>query len=130
VALLLRFHGELRWLVALVGAAAIARFAFGWARRAEFRGGDRGLAAAFTGLLDLNLLLGLILAFGLGGGLPPHRVEHMTTMVLAVVAAHLAAIGRRSGDSPAKFRNHLLAVVVALVLILAGVVRLRGGWTW
>ena len=51
----LKLHGELRWLVALVAVIAIVKFGVGWALRTEFKAIDRGLMAAFTGLLDLNL---------------------------------------------------------------------------
>ncbi len=125
---LLKLHGEFRWLVVLVGAIAAIKFAVGWLRGSEFKGMDRGLMAAFTGLLDLNLLMGLILLFGLGGGMISFRMEHAVTMFLAVVTAHLSAIWRRSGDSATRFRNYLALIVVALALVAVGVLRLRGGW--
>lgn len=125
---LLTLHGEVRWLVALVGLAAVVRFAYGSFARGRFGGLDRGLMAGFTGLLDLNLLLGLILLFGLPGGLLRPRLEHAATMVLAVVAAHLSAIWRRSDDDARKFRNNLLVVVIALGLVAVGVLHLRGSW--
>ncbi len=125
---LLKLHGEFRWLVVLIGAIAAIKFAVGWLRGSEFKGMDRGLMAAFTGLLDLNLLMGLILLFGLGGGMISHRMEHAVTMILAVVAAHLSAIWRRKGDSATRFRNNLALIVVALALVTVGVLRLRGGW--
>jgi hypothetical protein len=127
---LLRFHGEVRWLVATVGVAAIVRFAWGAFARVRFGGIDRALMAAFTGLLDLNVLLGLILLFGLPGGLFGYRVEHAATMLLAVVTAHLSAIWRRSDDDARKFRNYLLLVVVALILVVTAIVRLRGHWVF
>ena len=125
---LLTLHGELRWVVALVAVVATAKFALGWTRRAEFKGADRALMAAFTGLLDLNLLLGLILLFRLGGGFVSYRVEHLVTMLLAVVAAHASAAWRKSDDSVKKFRNNLIVIVAATILVVIGVVRLRGGW--
>lgn len=127
---LLTLHGEVRWLVALVGAVALVRFGWGWLRGADHRGLDRGLMAAFTGLLDLNFLLGLVLLVGLGGGLPGYRVEHAVTMILAVSAAHLSAIWRHSGDDARKFRNNLLVIAAALLLVVTGVLRLRGGWVF
>ncbi len=125
---LLTLHGELRWLVALAAVIAIVKFGLGWLRRAEFKGADRALMAAFTGLLDLNLLLGLILLFGLGGGFLSYRLEHLVTMLLAIVAAHASAAWRRSDDSVKKFRNNLIVIVVASILVVVGVIRLRGGW--
>ena len=130
MAFLLRFHGEVRWLVALVGTAAAIKFAVGWLRRGEFKTIDRILMLAFTILLDVNLLLGLTLLFGLSGGLTGYRIEHATTMILALVAAHCSGIWRRSDDATRKFRNNLIVVVLALVLVVVGVIRLRGGWIW
>jgi len=127
---LLKFHGEMRWLVALVGTVAALKFAAGWLRRTEFKAVDRILMLVFTILLDLNLLLGLTLLFSLPGGWVAFRLEHATTMILALVAAHSSAAWRRSDDSTRKFRNNLIVVVLALVLVAVGVIRLRGGWIW
>lgn len=125
---LLTVHGEIRWLVVLVGAAAALRFAFGWWRGAAYTAADRGLMAAFSGVLDLNLLLGLVLLFSLGGGFPSHRLEHATTMFVAVGLAHATAAWRGSASATKKFRNNLLVVLAALALVATGVIRLRGGW--
>jgi hypothetical protein len=128
MAFLLKFHGEMRWLVALVGTIAAIRFAAGWLRRTEFKSVDRLLMLAFTILLDINLLLGLTLLFSLPGGWVAFRLEHATTMILALVVAHSSAAWRRSDDPTRKFRNNFIVVVVALVLVAVGVIRLRGGW--
>jgi hypothetical protein len=127
---LLTLHGEIRWIVAVIALAAILRFGFGWLRQAEYKGLDRGMMAAYTGFLDLNFLLGLILLFGLGGGFPAHRIEHAVTMFLAVGVAHSAAAWRKSEDAALKFRNNLLVVVASLLFVILGVIRLRGGWLW
>jgi hypothetical protein len=120
----------MRWLVALAAVIAIVKFGLGWARRAEFKGLDRGLLTAFTGLLDLNFLLGAILLFGLGGGSSSHRIEHAGTMILALVVAHTSAIWLRSEDSVKRFRNGLMTVAAALALVVVGVIRLRSGWVF
>ncbi|MFO7539576.1 MAG: hypothetical protein R6X32_16180 [Chloroflexota bacterium] len=127
---LLTLHGEIRWILALVAVIAIVRFTLGWLRRAEYKGMDRGLMAAYTGFLDLNFLLGLILLFGLGGGLPAHRIEHAVTMLIAVGVAHSSAAWRKSDDAALKFRNNLIVVVASLLFVILGVIRLRGGWLW
>ena len=130
MAFLLRFHGELRWLVALLGAIAAVKFAIGWLRRSDYRAVDRVLMLVFTILLDINLLLGLTLLFSLPGGWVAFRLEHATTMILALVAVHSSAAWRRSDDSTRKFRNNFIVVLVAIVLVAVGVIRLRGGWIW
>jgi hypothetical protein len=127
---LLKLHGEVRWLVALVAAVVAVRSLVGWLRGLPFGGIDRGLMTVLTILLDLNLVMGLILLVRLPGGLLPNRLEHALTMVLAIMAAHSWALWRNSTDSRLKFRNNLFAVLAVLVLVVAGVVRLRGGWTF
>lgn len=126
--LLLTIHGEIRWLVALVAVIAIVKFALGWLTNAEYKPIDRGLMAAFSGLLDLNLLLGLILILTLG--VAPNRIEHAVTMVIALVIAHSNSLWRRTTNSSIIFRNNLIAVVLALIVVFIGVVRLREGWVF
>lgn len=124
---LLTIHGEMRWLVALAAIVVIVKFLIGWLGKREYTSLDRTLLTVFTILLDINVLLGLILLF-FGGGFSGPRLEHATTMILAAIAAHMTAIWRRSTDSSIKFRNQLLMVLLALVLVLFGVIRLRGGF--
>lgn len=124
---LLTLHGEIRWLVALVGVIALIKYGIGWLNRHAYQGADRGLMAAFTGLLDLNVLLGLLILI-FGGGFTQARIEHAVTMLIAVVIAHSSAAWRRSDSAALKFRNNLLAVLGALIFVFIGVMRLRGGW--
>ena len=125
---ILTLHGLIRWLVAIAGIIAIIKFAYGWLSKADYQPIDKRIMTLFTTSLDINLLLGLILLFGLGGGFPANRLEHATTMILAVITAHLSAIWRKSPNSAVKFRNNLIVVIVALLFVFMGVMRLRGGW--
>lgn len=127
MALLMTIHGELRWLVALVALVVVVKFLFGWLGKREYTSLDRTLLTVLTIVLDINVLLGLILLL-FGGGFSGPRLEHATTMLLAAVAAHMTAIWRRSTDSPTKYRNQLLLVLLALALVFLGVWRLRGGF--
>jgi len=125
--MLMTIHGELRWLVVLAAIIVIIKFLIGWLGKREYTSLDQKLLLAFTILLDINVLLGLIILF-FGGGFTGPRLEHATTMILAVIAAHMTAIWRRSADSSLKFRNQLLMVVLAVILVIFGVIRLRGGF--
>ena len=125
---LLTFHGEMRWLVVLAALLVAGRSLIGLLRKLEFGKADRILMSVLVGLLDLNLLLGLVLLWGWPGGLASYRLEHAVTMILAVVAAHSWAAWRKSADSRTKFRNNLLVVIGVLVLVFVGVTRLRGGF--
>ena len=80
---------------------------------------------AFTGLLDLQLLLGIILL--IGRGLARFRIEHAVAMVIAVAIAHLSVRWRQAED-PVRFRNNLASVIGALLVIVAGVAVLPQGW--
>lgn len=126
---LMTIHGEIRWLVAILAVVIIIKFLIGWLGKRSYKPLDRTLLTAYTIMLDINVLLGLILLF-FGGGFNGPRLEHATTMLLAVVAAHMTAIWRRSDDSAKKYRNQLLLVALSLLLVLFGVIRLRGGFTF
>lgn len=115
----LTLHSAVRWLVAGIAVLAIVRFAWGWLRQQEYASVDRGLMLAYTTALDLNLLLGFILLFGLGGGFPGERIVHGLTMLLAILIAHTNAAWRQSAAAPRKFRNNLLVVIISLALILS-----------
>ena len=129
--ILLVLHSYLRWLIVLVAVVAIVKFTFGWLRGGAFKGMDRGLSSGFSGLLDLQATLGLILMIwtGLAGvGFPMFRIEHATTMIIAAVVAHLPARWKNATDS-IRFRNTLFCILGALLLIYVGVMRLPGGWS-
>jgi hypothetical protein len=129
--ILLMAHSVLRWLVLLAAAAAFIKFAMGWLRGGEFKGMDRGLTAAFSGLMDLQVTLGIAFllwnGFAEGGtGFPMYRIEHGVAMILAAVVAHLAARWKNAG-SKIRFRNTLFSIVASILLVIAGLAVLPGG---
>ena len=129
--ILLMIHSYVRWLIVLVAIAAVIKFALGWLRGGQFKGMDRGLASGFSGLIDLQTTLGLILMLwsGFSGvGFPMFRIEHATTMVIAAVVAHLPARWKTAADKT-RFRNTLFCVLGALLLIYVGVIRLPSEWS-
>jgi hypothetical protein len=126
---LLMLHALVRWAIVAVSVIVIVKFAVGW-RGGAFAKMDQGLQSGFSGLMDLQMLLGLIFFFwsGLtGGGWPTYRIEHIITMTLAVVVAHLPAMWKKQPD-PIRFRNGLFAVLASLALIFAGIAVLPQGW--
>jgi hypothetical protein len=127
--ILLMIHSILRWLIVIIGLVVVVKFLAGWAQKKAFSKMDRGLSAGFSGLMDLQMLLGFIYFFvtGLGGaGFPLFRIEHMGTMLVAAVIAHAPAMFRKRDVNP--HLVGLLAVVGALVLVVIGVAVLPGGW--
>lgn len=128
--LVLSLHSIVRWLIVVVAAVAIVKFWIGWRRGQTFSSMDRGLSSGFSGLIDLQVVLGFIYFFwnGLatGIGFPSFRIEHMITMLVAAVVAHLAALWKKSEDK-LRFRNSLFIVIDTLIIILLGLARLPGG---
>lgn len=125
--IILVIHSINRWLIILIGTIAGIKFLVGWLRKSTYQPIDRVLLNAYTGLLDLQLLLGIILL--ISGGLEQYRIEHTITMIIAVVLAHLSRIWRDKPD-PVRFRNNFFAIVLGLLLIFAGVSLLPNGWTF
>ena len=126
---LLNLHSDVRWLVLAVAGLAILKFGWGWWRGGDFTGFDRALTAAYSGLIDLQALLGIVFFFWsgyTGDGFPRFRFEHAFAMSLALVAAHLPARWRNIEDRT-RFRKTLFAVLASVALILTGISTLPGG---
>ncbi|MBI5564441.1 MAG: hypothetical protein HY870_06075 [Chloroflexi bacterium] len=129
----LMLHSIVRWGIVLAGVIGIGRYALVMAGRMPGNKMDRGLMAGFTGLMDLNVLLGLIylLWSGLSTpiGFPLERIEHAVTNVIAVAVAHaFATRAKKAADDKAMARSNLLGVVIALLLIVVAVA-IVGGWS-
>lgn len=127
--ILLIVHSILRWLIVIVALAAVVKFALGWRRGGAFASLDRGLASGFSGLVDLQVALGLILLVWsgvAGAGFPSFRIEHAVTMTAAALAAHLNVLWKKADDK-IRFRNSMLIILGVLVIIFFGISRLPGG---
>ena len=127
--ILLMLHSGLRWIILLVAVIALIKFLVGWLRRSQFAGMDRGLMAGFSGLMDLQATLGIILLLwgGFAGmGFPRYRLEHGLIMVLAAVVAHLSARWKNAEDT-VRFRNYLFLILASLALVVIGILVLPGG---
>lgn len=123
-------HSLLRWLVAIVALVAVVRFGYGWLTKQSFQKMDRGLMSGLAGMVDTQLLLGIILLVGLGFS-GRERWEHAFTMVLVAVLGHLPLRWKNASDTN-KFRNNFITVVVMILLVIAGVWVIRPGlgvWT-
>lgn len=129
MAILLEIHSILRWILVIVALIAIIKFLIGLVQKGEFDKMDRGLLSGFSGLVDLQVLLGVLylLLSGFGGaGFPMFRIEHSVTMLLAAVVAHAPAMFKKRPWN--KYTVGLFAILGSLLLIYIGVARLPGGW--
>lgn len=118
--LLFRTHSGLRYLVLLAAIAATLWLVAALVRGQAFDRTARVLVAIFTGALDLQVLLGLLL-------LPlwpfyPALIGHITLMLLSAVAAH--GLGLANKRRPEAARSNLLGlacVLVPLALVVGGI---------
>ena len=128
--ILLTLHSLVRWAIVLVALAAVIKFALGLAKKQSYDQAARGLASAFSGLMDTQALLG-ILFFVLngaaieGGFALRYRWEHLAVMLIATVVGHLPAMWKKLDDQK-RYRNGLIAILVALLLVAVGVATLPG----
>jgi hypothetical protein len=126
--ILLTIHSFLPLLIVTVAVLAIFKFAIGWLMNSSFKGLDRGLASGFSGLMDLQILLGLIFFLWNGftvTGFPGYRWLHMGIMSAAAVLGHLPSRLKMLGDKP-RFAASLGAILGALALVFVGVAVLAG----
>jgi hypothetical protein len=112
-------HSGLRYLVLLTGIVALVVFAYALITRRPVRAAS-ALTATFTGLLDLQLLLGFGLFFG--GIFYNALMGHMVMMILAAVAANGSAIlAPRATTERQELVMRLAGVIIALACIVIGI---------
>lgn len=112
-------HSGLRYLVLFAGLLALLVFAYGLITRRPVRGAS-GYTIAFTGLLDLQLVLGFGLFFG--GIFYNALMGHMVMMIIAAVAANGAAVlAPRATTERQELVMRLAGVIIALACIVFGI---------
>ena len=131
----LHAHSGLRWLVLLLAVVVIIKSLIGLFGGGAYKKLDNILAASFVGTMHLQLLIGLILYIFLSPittsafsnvseamSNPAIRywfVEHITVMILAVVAAQVGrSISKKSDDSLVKFRFQTIFFTIAFFLMM------------
>ena len=127
---LLAIHSFVRWILIVLAIIVIIKFAVGWAAKHPFKGMDRGLASGFSGLMDLQVLLGVVYLIWNGiaaAGFPAYRIEHGATMIVAAGVAHLPARFKNLNDR-LRFQYSFFAIIGSLVLVAIGISFLPNGW--
>lgn len=135
--IVLSVHNILRWLVVIAALVALVRAYRGWLGKGDYTRADDRAGMVFTGLLDLQALVGLILFFFLapstlslldGSGSMANAItryfgaEHTLMMFAALAAAHVGrAMVKKADSEQGKFRRMALWFTVAVVLILVAI---------
>lgn len=113
-------HSGLRYLILVVGLVAVVYFGYAAVTRSGNEKVGRILGASFSGLVDLQVLIGLIMVAM--GAFYPALIGHMFMMVGAAVVSHVAMAFARGSDRPERaFALRLMGVVIALLLIAGGI---------
>jgi hypothetical protein len=130
LSILLGTHSLVRWIIVAVSLIALVWFVLVWLRGMRNERAYRGLMAAFSGLIDLQVLLGVIYILWsgfAGAGFPRYRLEHAVTMIVAAVVAH-QSMRWRNANAPIRARNNAALIALVLVLVFIGVSLLPQGW--
>lgn len=134
----LHLHDTLRWLLLVSLLIAVVKYLAGWIGRKEWTKADNLVGVIFTGLMDLQLLTGLILYFFLSpvtklamsdfgaamknADLRFYAVEHLTMMLVAVVLVHIGrAKSKKAKTDLAKFKTGAIFFIISLVVIVAAI---------
>jgi len=135
--LVLGIHNIVRWIVVILGAAALAQAYRGWLGKVPWSESVRKVQVAFSAAADTQILLGLILYFGLSHivqnalenfgaamGNAETRffaLEHTAYMLLAVVFIHIGtARSKKAAEELQKYRQAAIWFTLALLLVLLG----------
>jgi len=123
VRILFYVHWWIPWGILIVGLVAIIKFARGYMDGRSFTAADRRLMAGFSGLIDLQVAIGIIILLlsGFAGiGFPANRILHGITMLAAALVAHLT---RRweSADDQTRFLNNFYILLASFALMMIGV---------
>ena len=135
--IVLILHNLWRWLVVLAAAWVLVRAWSGWLGKRPWTKTDQRAGMLFGISLDLQFLLGLILAIisplmqaayqdlGALAMQAPFRtflMEHMPIMFVALILAHVgSALSRKGADDAAKHRRAAIWFSVTVLLIAVAI---------
>ncbi len=122
--ILFQAHSGIRYLVLLVGLVALAYFVSGLAAKRPVGKPVRILGSAFVGLLDLQILLGIIMVAM--GRYYPRLIGHIVMMLVAAAITHVLLVVNRKRPNPG-YLLPLIAVALALALIAGGLMAIGRG---
>jgi len=116
-------HWVIPWLVLIVGMYAIVRFVRSYLDESIFTDVDRRLMIVFSGLVDLQALIGLTYFMWTGfiiGSFPAYRIFHGITMFLAAVIPHLSPLWKDENDST-RFINNFYLLLASFLIMIVGI---------
>lgn len=124
---LFNLHSGVRWLVVAVTVIALLKVLMGVVQKSKYDELTFRIMLAFSGLITVQWVIGLILLLVKGDFDVNNRVEHAAIMTIAVGVSHMHM---RFKLLPGALRHRisLAIIVITLVLVFVGVARLPQGW--
>jgi hypothetical protein len=132
---LLHLHNALRWVIVIAGLVAVVKAILNASAHRPYQ---KGPGSVFVAALHIELLIGLVLYFGVSGLAAAFRadpgagmkvaalrffgLEHLVLMLAAVVVATIGgAKARRAADEAQKNKTARTFFLIALVLLALGI---------
>lgn len=118
--ILFHAHSGLRYLVLLAGVVSFGYSLIAMLRNRPWDRPGRIMLSSFVGLMDLQVVIGLVLVFV--WAFYPALWGHLTMMILAAVVGHVAAgVNKRRPPERQSHRVAVLGSAGALILIIGGI---------
>ncbi|HUG41738.1 MAG TPA: hypothetical protein VMM12_14710 [Longimicrobiales bacterium] len=122
--ILFHAHSGLRYLVLLAGVVAFLYTLVAALRSRPWDRAGRILLAVFAGVLDLQILIGIVLIFVYR--FYPALWGHLTMMVLAAASVHVAsAVNKRRPPERRSPMTAALGAAGGLILIIGGIAAIQ-----
>ncbi len=130
--ILLHTHSALRWLLVLLALGALLLLALGWLGSRPYdkltTNAMKALGILFTAQWVIGLVQLIVRGISTATWLR-QWFEHLFVMTIAVGVIEMGRRRWKDADSQTRARNEFIVVVVAMVLVYAGV-WLLGGARW
>lgn len=124
-------HSGLRWLVVLSTLIALGFMLYSLITNRHQDGATRGIMVTFSSLIGVQWILGLVLYLIYGNMTNNFSqrpwVEHLTTMTIVLIVAHLYLPFRRRLSDRGYYIASTVVILVVIALVWVGVAQLSGG---
>ena len=129
-------HSSRRWVLLALLLIGIIRHWLAYLQKKNYSKMDNATAGALVGMAHLQLILGLLLYFGLSPitkaafsdfgaamkdpQLRMYAVEHFATMLIAVALIQIGRIvSKKAADDASRFKKMAIYTTIALLLMLS-----------